>query len=96
MCRALKLVLGIPLIFALTLVQIILNLFGMLGAIVTTIIAFLMYFMLGMILLFQLQPVNEIAIMSLVATAFFLSPLLVAGISALIEKLKELIAFWII
>ena len=96
MCRALKLVLGIPLIFALTLVQIILNLFGMLGAIVTTIIAFLMYFMLGMILLFQLQPVNEIAIMSLVATAFFLSPLLVAGMSALIEKLKELIAFWII
>ena len=62
----------------------------------TTIIAFLMYLMLGMILLFQLQPVNEIAIMSLVATAFFLSPLLVAGMSALIEKLKELIAFWII
>ena len=95
MCRAFKLVLGIPLIFALTLVQLILNVFGMLGAIVTTIIAFLMYLMLGMILLFQLQPVNEIAIMSLVATAFFLSPLLVTGMSALIEKLKELIAFWI-
>lgn len=96
MWRAFKLVLGIPLIFALTLVQLLLNVFGMLGAIVTTIIAFLMYLMLGMILLFQLQPVNEIAIMSLVATAFFLSPLLVAGMSALIEKLKELIAFWII
>ena len=95
MCRAFKLVLGIPLIFALTLVQLILNVFGMLGAIVTTIIAFLMYLMLGMILLFQLQPVNEIAIMSLVATAFFLSPLLVAGVSVLIEKVKDLIAFWI-
>ena len=57
-----------------------------LDPIVTTIIAFLMYLVLGMILLFQLQPVNEIAVMSLFATAFFLSPLHVAGMSALIEK----------
>lgn len=33
MCRAFKLVLGIPLIFALTLVQLLLNVFGMLGSV---------------------------------------------------------------
>ena len=50
-----------------------------------------MYFTLGMILLFQLQPVNEIAIMSLVATAFNTLYLhcLWQAYPALIEKLKS-------
>ena len=40
MRRTFKLVLGIPLIVGLTLVQLLLTVFGFLGAIVTTIIAF--------------------------------------------------------
>ena len=46
MHRAIKLFLGILLLFVLTLIQILLNVFGVLGSIITTAMAFLMYFML--------------------------------------------------
>ncbi len=46
MQRAIKLFLGILLLFVLTLIQILLNVFGVLESIITTAMAFLMYFML--------------------------------------------------
>ena len=96
MWRAIKLILGIPILLVLTLIQLLLNVFGMLGSIVTTIIALLMYVTLGMILLFQLQPVVEIIGMSLLATGILLLPLVVVGAIALTDLLKELIVSWII
>ena len=46
MHRAIKLFLGILLLFVLTLIQILLNVFGVLESIITKAMAFLMYFML--------------------------------------------------
>ncbi len=94
MRKTFKIVLGIPLIAGLTIVQILLTVFGFLGSVVTTIIALLMYFTLGMILLFQLQPVIEVAGMSLVATGIFLSPMIAAGTIVLTARLRERVLSW--
>ncbi len=94
MCKLFKMVLGIPLIAGLTIVQVLLSVFGFLGSVVTTIIALLMYFTLGMILLFQLQPVIEVAVMSLVATVIFLSPLITAETIVLTAYLRERVLSW--
>ncbi len=96
MWRALKMTLGIPLIAGFTIVQALLTFLCFLGSFVTTILALLMYFTLGMILIFQLQPVIEIVWMSIVATGIFLSPMIIAGIVALVIHIKELIASWIL
>ena len=53
-----------------------------------------MYFTLGMILLFQLQPVIEVAVMSLVATGIFLSPLITAVTIVLTAHLRERVLLW--
>ena len=94
MWRVFKMVLGIPLLVGLMIVQVLLTVFGFLGSVVTTIIALLMYFTLGMILLFQLQPVVEIAGMSLVATGILLSPLIAAGTIVLTVRLREQVLSW--
>ena len=96
MWKVFKMVLGIPIIVGLTIVQVLLTVFGFLGSVVTTIIALLMYFTLGIILLFQLQPVIEIAGMSLIATGIFIFPLIATGIIALITRLRELVLSWMI
>ena len=96
MWRVFKKTLGIPLIAGLTIVQAMLTFLCFLGSFATTILALLMYFTLGMILLFKLQPVIEIAWMSIVATGIFLSPMIIVGILALVINVKELIALWMI
>jgi len=93
--RVLKLIVGIPLIIVLSILEIILSVFTMLGTAVTSLIAILMYLMLGVILLFELQPVSEIAIMSLVATGILLSPLVIVGGTALAAGLKQILILWI-
>ena len=61
----------------------------------TIVISFLMYIALAMILLFELQPVSEIAVMSLVATGILISPMVIVGGTALTAGLKQLLILWI-
>ena len=86
---------GIALIIILSAAQILLTVFSMLGAAVTTVIAILMYLALAVILLFQLQPLIEIAAMGLVATGILLSPMVIVGGTALAAGLKQLLILWI-
>lgn len=95
MKKAIRMMIGIPLIIILSAAQILLTVFSMLGAAVTTVIAILMYLALAVILLFQLQPLIEIAAMGLVATGILLSPMVIVGGTALAAGLKQLLILWI-
>lgn len=95
MKKAIRMIIGIPLIIILSATQILLTVFSMLGAAVTTVIAILMYLALAVILLFQLQPLIEIAAMGLVATGILLSPMVIVGGTALAAGLKQLLILWI-
>ena len=95
MKKAIRMMIGIPLIIILSAAQILLTVFSMLGAAVTTVIAILMYLALAVILLFQLQPLIEIAAMGLVATGILLSPMVILGGTALAAGLKQLLILWI-
>lgn len=95
MKKAIRMIIGIPLIIILSAAQILLTVFSMLGAAVTTVIAILMYLALAVILLFQLQPLIEIAAMGLVATGILLSPMVIVGGTALAAGLKQLLILWI-
>ena len=91
MIRIGKILIGIPFVIILSVMQILMTILCMLGTAFTTITAILMYLTLAMILLFQLQPVGEIVIMSLAATGILLSPLIIIGGSVLITGIKQII-----
>ena len=95
MKKALKLIIALPLIIILSVAQVLLTVFSMLGFALTIVISFLMYIALAMILLFELQPVNEIAFMSLVAAGILISPMVIVGGTALTAGLKQLLILWI-
>ena len=95
MIRISKILIGIPFVIILSVMQILMTILCMVGTAFTTITAILMYLTLAIILLFQLQPVGEIVIMSLAATGILLSPLIIIGGSVLITGIKQIIILWI-
>ncbi len=95
MKKATRIMIGIPLIIILSAAQILLTVFSMLGAAITTVTAVLMYLALAVILLFQLQPVREIAGMGIIATGILLSPLLIVGGTTLVTGLKQILILWV-
>ena len=95
MKKVVKLIFGIPLVIILSVVHFLLTLLSMLGAAITTIIAILMYIALAMIMLFQLQPIIEIAAMGVAATVILLLPLVGISGSVLVGGLRHIIVLWL-
>ena len=95
MKKAVKLIFGIPLVIILSVVHFLLTLLSMLGAAITTIIAILMYIALAIIMLFQLQPIIEIAGMGLIATVILLLPLVGISGSVLVGGLRHIVILWL-